>query len=88
MIDRLVADGTVALIAVAIIVAEVVLLLWLPRTRRSIGIAGIVANGLSGACLLLALYAALTGGGSGVIGVWLGLAFAAHIVDLGARLRR
>lgn len=88
MIDALVANGTVSLLAIAVIAVEVPVLLALFAGRPAFAPAAVVANGLSGICLLLALRAALTDAAPGAVALWLGLSFAAHLADLAARLRR
>lgn len=82
------AEGRIAFVALAVIGIEVALLLRLAASRRWLSRGAILANGLSGAFLLLALHAALTGAGSGRIALWLGLSLVAHLGDVMARLRR
>lgn len=48
----------------------------------------LLPNLLAGACLMLALRAALTGAGTTVIGAWLALGLVGHLVDLGQRWPR
>ena len=45
-------------------------------------------NGLSGACLILALRAGLVDAGALPVAVWLGLGFVAHLTDVVMRLRQ
>lgn len=88
MIAALVTNGTVSLLAIAVIAVEVPLLLALAAGRAAFVPAAVVANGLSGICLLLALRAALTDAAPGAVALWLGLGFAAHLADIAARLKR
>lgn len=86
MFDWLVSSGLIAFVALALIAAEMFLLLRLAARRPWLRRQAILANGLSGACLLLALQAALAGAGSTWIGLWLGLSLVAHLGDVAARL--
>lgn len=75
-------NGTIIGIAVAILVAEIVYLLW--RGAR-----GVIFNALSGIALLLALGGALAEERNYLlIAACLSAGFIAHIADLVARLRR
>lgn len=82
------AEGRIVFVALGLIAAEVALLLRLAASRPWLSRRAIVANALSGAFLLLALHAALTGAGSGRVALWLGLSLVAHLGDVAARLRR
>ena len=85
LIESLVRDGTVALLALAILGIELVsVLLFSPGVGRL----QLLANGLSGMALILALRAALIGQDALWIALWLALGFAAHLGDLIGRLRR
>ena len=85
MITALIESGSIALIAVAILVIEVGVLLIALRGRGMR--LGLVTNGLAGITLLMALYAALTGAPATHVAIWLALGFLAHLADLAARLR-
>jgi hypothetical protein len=86
MFDAFILDGTVTLLAGAVLGLELVLILALAR-RRAGAVASLVANLLSGLFLILALRAALVGAGATAIGIWLGLGFLAHLADLAFRLK-
>jgi len=84
-LDRLAAGGALALIALVVLSLEMAAFALFVRDaalRRSL-----VLNGASGVALMLALHAALTGGGGLRIALFLLLSFVAHLVDLAARLR-
>jgi hypothetical protein len=87
VIDALIMDGSVTLIAIGVIGCELVLLFALTRFRPSAPMVALVSNALSGMFLILALRAALLGSGATLIGVWLGLGFVAHVGDILFRLR-
>lgn len=61
-------------------------LLW-RRAARGLPTFPLLVCLASGACLLLALRAALTGAGALAIGGWLGVGFLAHLGDLALRWR-
>ncbi len=86
MIDSLVSSGTIAWVALGVLGLEFLLvsLLWRTRTR----LLPFAANALSGAFLILAFHAALTGAGVTPIALWLGLGFIAHLGDTLVRLHR
>ena len=88
MLDILVMSGAIALLAMAVLVIEAVALMVLARSRRRLRTLPIIANMLSGLCLILALRAALVGDGAAMIALWLGLGGIAHVGDLVLRLRR
>ena len=88
MLDRLVMDGTIALVAMGVLVIECVVMIFLARARPSLRTVPIAVNILSGLCLILALRAALVGSGATMIAVWLGLGGIAHLGDMVMRLRR
>ncbi|MEH3148728.1 MAG: hypothetical protein PGN34_26170 [Methylobacterium frigidaeris] len=80
------ADGRIVDAALLLVAAEAVCLaLW--RRRRRPGAGVLLVNLASGACLMLALRAAI----AGAPGIWLAAALAgagaAHIADLWLRLR-
>jgi hypothetical protein len=75
-------------IALAAIAFEFVLLLvWRLRAVGGWRIADVTSLLLPGACLLLALRAALHNAGAGAIGVLLAAALVAHMVDVRRRWR-
>ncbi|WP_223998616.1 hypothetical protein [Aureimonas sp. SA4125] len=84
LIDGLVLDGTVAVMAIAILGLELLaILLFKPGAPRL----PLLANALSGLFLILALRAALIDAGALWIALFLALGFAAHLGDLVGRLR-
>ena len=84
LIEGLVRDGTVALLALAILGLELVVLFgFKPGVPRL----PLLANALSGMSLILALRAAILGQDALWIAVWLAVGFAAHLGDLVGRLR-
>jgi hypothetical protein len=88
MFDRFVMDGSVTLVAIAVLAIEGAVLFVIARSRRRFRTSAVVANLLSGLCLILALRAALVGDGATMIALWLGLGGLAHLGDLVLRLRR
>lgn len=74
-------DAIIALVAVE----GVVLAAWRARTGRGPPIAGSVVNLSSGAALLFALRAALSGAPYGTVLIFLSVALIAHVVDLAKR---
>ncbi|MCX7304287.1 MAG: hypothetical protein NTV73_08100 [Hyphomicrobiales bacterium] len=86
MLDSFVLDGTVTLIAIAVLVLElaVVLARTLSGCRRPVF--DLVANAFSGLFLILALRAALVDSGAATIATFLTLAFIAHVAGLARRL--
>jgi hypothetical protein len=85
-IERLFTSGLAVDIALAVIALEfVVLLLRKPRASwKSTSIDLLCALG-PGACLMLALRAAMTGGGAIPIAFWLALSFPLHLADIRRR---
>ena len=81
-----VGDGRIALVALAVIALEAVLIALFLRHRARIG--GLALTMASGAGLLGALYAALTGASAGAIALWLVAALVAHAADMFTRLFR
>ena len=82
LLTDLIHTGRAVDIVLAVLALEL-LVIWLWRRRGGpIRPADILANALSGACLLLALRTALTGGLAGLVAIWLLLAFTAHLADL------
>lgn len=86
MIEALISSGAIAWIALGVLLLEFVVVLSLVRNR--VTRMSLLANGLSGACLILALRAGLTGAGAVPVAVWLGLGFVAHLTDVVMRLRQ
>ncbi len=86
MIDSLVLTGSVAWLALSVLVLELVLVMLLSGRQRSM--LPFAANAMSGVCLILALRACLVGQGGTAVAVWLGLGFVAHLGDTLLRLRR
>ncbi len=83
--EGFVASGRIVGPILAIVAIEaIVAALYLSRNGR--GTAGLLANFVAGACLLLAVRAALSGQGWGVVALWLTLALPAHLIDLWLRL--
>ena len=82
--EALVQDGTVTIFAISFLAVEALALVLLARRQ----VLPILANGLAGLFLILALHAALTGGTITAVSTWLGLGGLAHIADLVLRLRR
>ncbi len=81
-------SGRVADIILAVMVIEAVVLgARSLRGGRGPGVVEILANLAAGACLVMALRAALTGAPYPIIGAFLMGSFAAHLVDLWRRLR-
>ena len=74
---------------VLLVVLEGLLLHWLWR-RHAIGLPWhhIIGSFISGACLMLAVRAAVIDAPSGEIALWLALSLIAHLTDLGLRFRR
>ena len=74
---------------VLLVVLEGLLLHWLWR-RHAIGLPWhhIIGSFISGACLMLAVRAAVIDAPSAEIALWLALSLIAHLTDLGLRFRR
>lgn len=84
-----IASGRVVDLILALMAVEgTVLAVHHRRTGRGIPLPDLAVNLAAGACLLLALRAALTDAGWTGTAAWLGLALAAHLADLGRRWRR
>lgn len=73
-------------ILVLMAVEAVTLLLYRARTGRGVAPLPLLANLAAGACLLLALRAALTGSAPILMWLLLGVALVAHLLDLLLRL--
>ena len=86
-VETLFASGRVVDIALALMVLEAVGLWVYRRTQgRPFPLADVAWNLAAGACLLLALRAALTGAGWAWVALFLTAALVAHIGDLRRRL--
>ena len=74
---------------VVLVILEGLFLHWLWR-RHAVGLPWpqLVGSFTSGACLMLAVRAAVVDASSAEIAFWLGLSLVAHLTDLGLRLRR
>ena len=88
MAEALIAGGLVDAILVLVLAEGAVLALCLRRGRDRVRLPGLAMTLLSGAALLLALRAALTGAGAVWVLAWLAAALVAHLADLRLRLRR
>lgn len=86
MIDAVISSGAIVWIALGVLLFEFLVVLGLVRNRATR--ISFLANGLSGACLILALRAGLVDAGTLSVAVWLGLGFVAHLTDLLMRLRQ
>lgn len=84
--DALFASGRIVDAILALVAAEALLLAWLAR-RRGVALPALLANLVSGAALMLALRAALTGAGWPVVAGWMLAGLLAHLTDLGFRFR-
>lgn len=78
----------VDLILVLMAVEAVVFFIIARCMPGRVPLGGLVLNLAAGASLLLALRAVLTGADWRIIGIWLGLAFIAHLADLVFRFDR
>ncbi len=85
--EALFASGRIVDAILALVAAEALLLAWFAR-RRGMAPAALLANLGSGAALMLALRAALTGSGWPVIAGWMLAGLLAHLADLGFRFRQ
>jgi len=85
---QLFASGRIADLILAVLAVQcLALALWHRRTGRGVPPAELLGFALAGACLLLALRAALTGAAWPGIALWLALAGAAQVYDLSRRWR-
>lgn len=86
--DSFFASGHAAdLVLVVLALETLALWVWHRRTGRGIAPADLLGFFLAGACLLLALRAALTGAGWPAVALFLALAGAAQAYDLSRRWR-
>ena len=83
MLTSLIESGAIALVAIAIIAVEIVVV-WF---RQASGRMGFAANGLAGILILAALGFALADYPPLSVAFALGLSFAAHLVYLAASRR-
>jgi hypothetical protein len=85
---ELFASGRVVDLLLLLLALEGLLLIaWHRRSGRGIPPAEVLGFLLAGACLMLALRAALTGAGWQVVGLWLALGGVAQAYDLWRRWR-
>jgi len=83
-----IASGRIVDLILVLMAAEAVgLILYRRATGRGIAPLDLIVNLAAGACLLLAVRAALGGAGWGWIAASLAAALAAHLADLGRRWR-
>ena len=87
-LEAFVRDGTVTLLALALLALELVVFVGMSRSRGLLPVAGPICNALSGLFLILALRAALLDQGAMAIAAFLGLSFLAHAVDTALRWHR
>lgn len=85
--DLFTSGRVVDLVLLVMVLEAVVLGVHHRRTGRGIGFVDLLTNMASGACLLLALRAALTGMSWVWIGAALTASFAGHLFDLSRRWR-
>lgn len=88
ILAALIDDGSITLVAIAVLLLELVILWLLARRDSAMRYMPFFANGLSGLCLILALRAALLDSGAAAAALWLGLGLLAHLADLASRLRQ
>lgn len=86
MLESLIMDGTVTLIAIAILAIELAVVLARTVSGCRVPVFDLVANAVSGLFLILALRGALLNSGAAAIGCFLALAFIAHVAGLARRL--
>jgi hypothetical protein len=83
------ASGRIIDIILALMALETVVLLAFHRvTGRGVAPRALLPFMAAGVCLMLALKAALTGGGWQAVAGLLSLAFVAHLADIALRWRR
>lgn len=85
-IATLVSDGTVTIVALAVLGLELAYIIRRRRSTRS-GFWQGLTNVASGACLILALRAALLQSPPETIAAWLGVGFLAHLAEIVVRYR-
>jgi hypothetical protein len=87
--EDLVLNGRVADLVLAVMAAEFVLMLAFAKPGARAALARDLLLMLApGACLLLALRAALTGAGWLPVAAWLAVSLPFHLADLARRVRR
>jgi hypothetical protein len=85
-VQTLIQSGHIADLVLAVLALEVAgLALWRRQRGRPMGLKRLAAAALPGACLVLALRAALTAADPLWIALWLGAALPAHLLDLWLR---
>jgi hypothetical protein len=88
-VAELFASGRIVDLALGLVLVEAVVLLAIRRrTGHGVAPAELAAFLLAGACLMLALRAALVGADWSWVALWLLGALLAHLADLGLRWRR
>lgn len=85
MAELIVSGRVVDLILALMVLEALVLAIFWARTMRGVHPLSLAVNLAAGACLLMALRAALTDAQSATVGVFLSLALVAHLVDLALR---
>ncbi len=87
--EQLFASGRIVDLILALMLAEYLALrLYAGRSGLSLSALGLAGYLLSGACLLLALRVALSGGGWIWVAAFLAASFIVHLIDLRRRLVR
>ena len=79
-----ISDGRIALLALAVIALEAVIIVLFLRRRANV--TQLALTMASGAGLLGALYASLSGTSAGMVAVWLVASLMAHAADMLTRL--
>jgi hypothetical protein len=88
MMGDLIASGRVVdAILVLMVIEACALWFWRKRVGRGPSLVALLPNFAAGACLLMALRAAVTNSGTGLIAGWLFGALVAHLADLASRWR-
>lgn len=88
-LESLIASGRIVDLMIAVLLAETIAILAYRRLRGG-GIAPVplLTNLAAGGSLMLALRAAVTGGGWGSVALWLLAALVFHVADLRQRWER
>jgi hypothetical protein len=85
-LEALFASGLAVDIALAVIGVEFLVLLFRrPAGSRRVGVLDLILALGPGACLMLALRAALTGGGALPVALWLTASLPLHLADIARR---
>jgi len=88
-VGELFATGRIVDLVLALVALEAIgLAIYRRRTGRGVAAGDLLPNLVAGACLLLALRAALTGAGWMWVAGWLAASLPAHLADLRRRWRR